>query len=472
MLKEMIIRVAIIIIIAVILNIICKETPNDSKKKRLIRKWGRVITNIGTAITILVFIFPSLSTPFFDDNSQESHNETSHAETATTTLNIANTTKKSNTYTTTKTITTNISETTTTTTDKSGNTYIDAILLEIGEPCEKSVIYSDDNDNCVWYIVNIPGDGLLSLNLNTSAGVYFYINLICINGNDSINYDRGQDRILTINTPVQAGEYYIKISYEQSGAYSLNSQLSTSDYSNDMEVNSPYQNAKLIESNILNGHIGYRSNSPNETDTDDFYKLTLDSFRLFTFNLTMDSDLKTKLFLIASDGATEIYSDYGKNKEIMFTYPLQPGTYYIQIVCLENYGGYQLQINSDEIKSLDNEPNNTYQKSVEIISDETIIGSIGFVNDKNEYDQYDWYTFNTNERSHITIRTSSQNPFQYEINLIGTDGEQSLSYSKCHGEIETIEYDLEPGKYYIRVFSYNYGEYEFSYSLNSDFGDD
>lgn len=88
--------------------------------------------------------------------------------------------------------------------------------------------------------------------------------------NDRLNYDCGQDRILNLNTPIQAGEYYIKISYEQSGTYSLNSQFSTSGYSKDEEINSPYQNAKLIESNTLNGHIGYKSNQPNETDTDDF----------------------------------------------------------------------------------------------------------------------------------------------------------------------------------------------------------
>ena len=86
-------------------------------------------------------------------------------------------------------------------------------------------------------------DGLLSLTLNASAGVYCNINLICINGNDRLNYDCGQDRILNLNTPIQAGEYYIKISYEQSGTYSLNSQFSTSGYSKDEEINSPYQNA-------------------------------------------------------------------------------------------------------------------------------------------------------------------------------------------------------------------------------------
>ncbi|MBO5320513.1 MAG: hypothetical protein J6B01_12005 [Ruminococcus sp.] len=468
MFKEISVRIVIFLVLIIVACLIYKYLPPSLKNAKV----KAILTIATTLLGVLQFLIPSLSNPFFNDNVEESSNESSQSEILTTTAitNATITTNKSVTsLTTTKTSAIAVTEAPT---EKSGKTYIDAIPLTIGESYERAFTYLDDRDNCVWYIVSVSEDGLLSLTLNASVGVYCNINLICINGSDSINYDRGQDRILTINTPVQAGEYYIKISYEQSGAYSLNSQLSTSDYSNDMEVNSPYQNAKLIESNILNGHIGYRSNSPNETDTDDFYKLTFDSFRLFTFNLTMDSDLKTKLFLIASDGATEIYSDYGKNKEIMFTYPLQPGTYYIRIVCLENYGGYQLQINSNEIISLDNEPNNTYQKSIEITSDETIIGSIGFVNDKKEYDQCDWYTFNANERSHITIRTSSPNPFQYEVNLIGMDGEQSLSYSKCRGEIETIEYDLDPGKYYIRVFSYNYGEYEFSYSLNSDFGDD
>ena len=67
MFKETIIRVGITIIIAVIVNLILKKTSEDedSDTKILISKWGRVITNVGTAITILVFIFPSLSTSFF-----------------------------------------------------------------------------------------------------------------------------------------------------------------------------------------------------------------------------------------------------------------------------------------------------------------------------------------------------------------------------------------------------------------------
>lgn len=462
MFKEYAVRFVIFLFLILVSYLIYKYFPPFFKTVKV-----KAILTFATALLgILQFTFPSLSSPFFDDNNEESSNQSSQSDIVTT---AAITTNKSVTsLTTTKTAAIAVTEAPT---EKSGKTYIDAIPLTIGESYERAFTYSDDKDNCVWYIVKISEDGLLSLTLNASVGVYCDINLICINGNDSINYDRGQDRILTFNTPVQSGKYYIKISYEQSGTYSLNSQFSTSEYSNDTEINSPYQNAKLIESNTLNGHIGYKSNLPNETDTNDFYKLTLSSFQLYTFSLTMDVDLKASLYVIASDGATKIYSDYGRNKEIKLICPLQSGIYYIQIECLDNYGGYQLKMDSIKINNLDNEPNNTYQKSIEVQSDKMISGCIGFVNDKKEYDIYDWYKININERKHIIIKTASSEPFSYEIRLIGTDGEQSLYYSYCRGEVETIEYDLDPGKYYIRIYSDNYGEYEFSFSLNSDFID-
>lgn len=465
MLKEIFVRFAIFLGLILVACFIYNYLPSYLRTKKV----KMILTIATTLLGVLQFIVPSLSDPFFNDNTEESNGKSSQSEIVTTAeiTTAAITTNKRLSSTTMKTTTTIVA--TEAPTEKSGKTYIDAIPLTIGESYERSFTYSDDRDNCVWYIVSASEDGLLSLTLNASVGVYCDINLICINGDNSINYDRGQDRILTFSTPVQSGEYYIKISYEQSGTYSLNSQFSTSEYSNDTEVNSPYQNAKLIESNTLNGHIGYKSNLPNEADTNDFYKLTLSSFQLYTFSLTMDSDLQAKLYVIASDGATEIYSDYGRNKEVKLTYPLQSGTYYIRVECLDNYGGYQLKMDSIEIKNLDNEPNNTYQKSIEIKSDDAISGCIGYVNDKKEYDQYDWYKFNISERMHIIIKTTSSEPFQYEIRLIGTDGEQSLSYSNCRGEIETIEYDLDPGKYYIRIYSNNYGEYEFSYSLNFDF---
>jgi len=449
MFKEISARIVIFLVLIIVACLIYKYLPSPLKNA----KAKAILTIATTLLGVLQFIIPSLSSPFFDDNNEKPSNESSQSEIVTTTA-ITNAI-----------ITTNKSVTSLTTTKTTA-----VAVTEAPTEKERAFTYSDDRDNCVWYIVSVSEDGLLSLTLNASVGVYCNINLICINGNDSINYDRGQDHILTFNTPVQSGEYYIKISYEQSGTYSLNSQFSTSEYSNDTEINSPYQNAKLIESNTLNGHIGYKSNTPNETDANDFYKLTLSSFQLYTFSLTMDSDLQARLYVIASDGATEIYSDYGRNKEIKLTCPLQSGIYYIRIECLDNYGGYQLKIDSIEINNLDNEPNNTYQKSIEIQSDEMINGCIGFVNDKNEYDRYDWYKLNIDERKHIIIKTTSSEPFSYEIRLIGTDGEQSLTYSNCRGEIETIEYDLDLGKYYIRIYSDNYGEYEFSYSLNSDFG--
>lgn len=50
MLKETLVRIAVIIIIAIILNIVFKKTPTDSNTQRLIRKWSRIITNVTTVL--------------------------------------------------------------------------------------------------------------------------------------------------------------------------------------------------------------------------------------------------------------------------------------------------------------------------------------------------------------------------------------------------------------------------------------
>ncbi len=324
MFKEIFARIAIFLGLILVACFIYNYLPSYLRTTKV----KAILTIATTLLSVLQFIIPSLSTPFFN-NTEEPSNKFSQSEIVTTAeiTTAAITSNKS--FTSTETKTTTAIAATEAPTEKSGKTYIDAIPLTIGEAYERAFTYSDDRDNCVWYIVSISEDGLLSLTLNASVGVYCNIALTSINGDDSINYDYGQDRILTFNTPVQSGEYYIKISYEQSGTYSLNSQFSTSEYSNDTEVNSTYQNAKSIESNTLNGHIGYKSNLPDETDTNDFYKLTLSSFQLYAFSLTMDSDLQAKLYVVASDGATEIYSDYGRNKEVKLTCPLQSGTYYI-----------------------------------------------------------------------------------------------------------------------------------------------
>lgn len=71
--------IVVIIIIAIIVNFVLKRIPNDSNIKRFIRKWGRIITNVATTvITILTFIFPWISSPIFDEDTEEYYDEPSY----------------------------------------------------------------------------------------------------------------------------------------------------------------------------------------------------------------------------------------------------------------------------------------------------------------------------------------------------------------------------------------------------------
>lgn len=103
--------IVVIIIIAIIVNFVLKRIPNDSNIKRFIRKWGRIITNVATTvITILTFIFPWISSPIFDEDTEEYYDEPSYSEVVTT----SSTTNKTTTASTTKTTTTTTNNTTTT----------------------------------------------------------------------------------------------------------------------------------------------------------------------------------------------------------------------------------------------------------------------------------------------------------------------------------------------------------------------
>ena len=105
MLIETLIRILLIVIIAIIINIVIGKIPNDSNTRSLIRRWGRIITGVITVITILTFIFPWISSPFYNDDSKESFNESSYSEIVTTTSSTSN---RITTPSTTKTTTTTI----------------------------------------------------------------------------------------------------------------------------------------------------------------------------------------------------------------------------------------------------------------------------------------------------------------------------------------------------------------------------
>lgn len=457
----------ITLLLVIGVNKFIQKSQIDFDKKKTIKRWVNSLATAGTIAQLVIMIFPSITTSISfgvnHDNSNDStvitNTTTTHTSTARTSMEMA-TTSKSLKSTTTSTIETG---------ENNGETYIDAIPLEIGVTTKKSFVYNEDdyNENCIWYIVNVPKDGLFTLTINCSTDVYLNTELICLDRENSINSDRGENRQINLKTPLQSGSYYIKISYDKSGSYYMENSLECSSYSNDEEINSPYQNAKMLENDTIYGHIGYKSNDINNNDNDDYFVLQIDNDQIKKINLSMEADLSVKLRVLSSDGDTELFSDYGKNKELSLQCPLIKGKYYIHIECRENYGGYKLSLTSTKVDYLDEEPNAPYQKSREITANKTIMGSIGFVNDKNEYDEYDWFKIKVSNNSHIVLKTSAKESFKYKIQLIDTNGEDILQNSYCYGGEEVLEYDLNSGTYYfINIYSNEYGEYRFSYCLN------
>lgn len=456
----------ITLLIMIGVNKLLQKSQIDFDKKKTIKRWFNLLATAGTIAQLVIMIFPSITTSIsFGDNHDNSNDSTVITNTTT---NYTSTARTSMEVTTTSKSLKSTATSTIETSENNGQTYIDAIPLEIGVTTEKSFIYNEDNyeENCIWYIVNIPKDGLFTLTINCSTDVYLNTELMCLNRENCINSDRGENRQMTLETPLQSGDYYIKTSYNESGHYSIESSLESSSYSNDGEINSPYQNAKMLETDTMYGHIGYKSNEINNDDNDDYFVLQVDNNQIKKINLSMDADLSVKIRVLASDGDTELFSDYGKNKEISLQCPLIKGKYYIHIERRENYGGYKLSLTSTKVEYLEEEPNSPYQKAKGITANNTVTGSIGFVNDKKEYDEYDWFKIKVDNNSHIVLKTSAKESFKYKIQLIDTNGEDVVQSSYCYGGEEVLEYDLNPGAYYyINICSNEYGEYRFSYCL-------
>ena len=93
MFKEISARMVIFLVLIIVACLIYKYLPSPLKNA----KAKAILTIATTLLGVLQFIIPSLSNPFFNDNSEESNSKSSQSDIVTTTAitNAAITTNKS-----------------------------------------------------------------------------------------------------------------------------------------------------------------------------------------------------------------------------------------------------------------------------------------------------------------------------------------------------------------------------------------
>jgi hypothetical protein len=156
--------------------------------------------------------------------------------------------------------------------------------------------------------------------------------------------------VRSITKGLAAGTYYLKISSDSPGTYSLKTTPTQDILENDTENNDSYIKAlKINPTDIKTGHIGYFKDDTSQ-DQSDWYTLVLDQDKEVNLDLISEygSNINIDLYGENGDNDGPIERDdtyWGVKKSVRhITKPLTKGVYYIKVNSGDS-SGYTLKTN-------------------------------------------------------------------------------------------------------------------------------
>ncbi len=211
--------------------------------------------------------------------------------------------------------------------------------------------YWNDKDEDDWYKIDIPTEGKLTIDIQKEESLsIYYKSLYVLNADGEYkerNYTYWTD--LLVVSDLAAGTYYIKVHHNSGGSYggySLSTAFAENAYANDAEPDNDYTTAQTISfGQNYTGRLGY--SYWNDTDEDDWFKVSLTAAGSITVNISKEESLSIYYKSIHAIKDGEL-------KELGYTYwtdelkisDLTAGTYYIKIHRNSGYGGYNLKLDT------------------------------------------------------------------------------------------------------------------------------
>lgn len=340
------------------------------------------------------------------------------------------------------------------------NIFINANPINLGDKLTGSFI--EDSDEVDWYKLYVSRDSNVNLSLKSNEGKDVKLYLYSKDG-DSHDY-LGEDHWNTksvryISEGLSVGTYYIKVTSDISGSYNLVADYENQDTENDIENNDNYVSANNLKVNeSLNGHIGNLLEN-GARDTVDFYKFTLAKDGVVNVKLNHNNGKDIKLYLYGKDGDNYDYieEDHWNSKSARYiSAGLAAGEYYVKITS-ENYGTYTLNSTFTEDALInDREDNDLYLNAVELGTNETKAGHIGYLNENNGQDKTDWYKLTLASDKDINLKLSSKAGIDIKLYLYGEDGDNYDYLAEDHWNSKServINKTLSKGIYYVKIQS-------------------
>ncbi len=217
---------------------------------------------------------------------------------------------------------------------------------------------------------------------------------------------------------------------------------------------------------VATGSLGYTLASTGELDRNRWYRLSMPSDGVLSLSYIAEASLYTYVRLYDKNGNSQIGYDYGRDKMLTLSKPLQAGTYYIRLDRNDGSGTYTLKTSSTfQSSGTDDETKGDYISANSISMGNTANGHLGYISDQNKTDKTDWWTFTNPNTGTVNISFVGNTDLDVYLRLFAMDGSKQINYTYGKNKTLNISKELTPGTYYIRVdYNSGYGPYTLSLS--------
>ncbi|MBQ2181033.1 MAG: hypothetical protein II400_02180 [Bacteroidaceae bacterium] len=349
--------------------------------------------------------------------------------------------------------------------------------LESGKIVEGHLGYRDGNDyrdNDDWYKLEVPQDGTVQLvvDCNRDFGLSLQkLDFVWYAASTSNYFSRASKWYISKDTltitDVGVGTYYVNLHRgDGHGGYKLKYIFTANSYANDAEPNNEEGSGALLESGkTVDGHLGY-SDSNDDRDIDDWYKVVVpqDGKVQLIVNCSQDYGLSLQYldFIWYYSEQNSYRSRAAKwyfSSDTLTVTDVAAGSYYVRLHRGNNHGGYKLKyIFTANRYGNDTEPNDEGGQGDVIANGQTMQGHLGYLNDNNDRDVRDWYKLDVEQDGKVQLILNCNQEFALGLQVMEFcwyDSEQQkfrTRASKWYFSNDTLTIsDVGVGTYYIHV---------------------
>jgi hypothetical protein len=330
-------------------------------------------------------------------------------------------------------------------------------------------------DQSDYYQFTTTNDGNITIAFSSTEALHYNsIYLYDADGTTSLGSASGYGGASFTSNGLAAGTYYARMYYYSTSSfsgYTLTNTVTTNGIVNDLEPNgTPAEALPMAENGSVNGHIGYRLNG-GDYDVSDYYQFTTtnDGDITITFSSTEVGHYNS-IYLYDNNGTTLLGSESGYGTATFTSVGLAAGTYYARMYYYSSssYSGYTLT-NTVTVAdyTIDAEPNGDAANAIDMLTNSTMEGHIGYRINGGTYDTYDYYTFTTHSAGDLTATLANPNG-KYNTVQILNSAESVLASGSAYGGTTVTELDAPAGLYYIRVYYYSSDHFT-GYTISNNF---